>query len=213
LPLDKGNSWDYSFTSRDSTTGAISTPNRLRLHLEITGCFGLKNDSSLVTLDRNNYQSFSSYAYQFEWENTKTGNLIVYHDLYPLATRGLYIIGAFNGLTTTLYKTEQLWLAYPADSGKSWHFHTSGDTTDTTDIVSMQILSTNAQFLLPDAQSPSGTTAITCYLYKETAQNYASYYYYNQNWGCVGYQYLQDGNIRETYILTNFNRNNGYLPD
>ena len=93
LPLAVNNQWLYSFTGYDSS-GARISPDRVDLHLGITGGYGIKNDTQLIRLTwYNQSDSYSAYTYQFEWENRKKGWLVVYRDLYPLAIRGLYIIG------------------------------------------------------------------------------------------------------------------------
>ena len=75
------------------------SPNRLDLPLGITGGYGLINDTQLVRLTWENQSDlYSAYAYQYKWENSKQGWLVVYRDLYPLATRGLYIMGNIKTL-------------------------------------------------------------------------------------------------------------------
>jgi hypothetical protein len=65
LPLAVNNQWIYSFTGYDSS-GARISPNRLDLHLGITGGYGLKNDTQLVRLTWENQSDvYSDYAYQF----------------------------------------------------------------------------------------------------------------------------------------------------
>jgi hypothetical protein len=49
---------------------------------------------------------------------------------YPLEVRGLYCIGEYDDSITRIYPQEQLWLAYPADSGKKW-LHKTDPLRDT----------------------------------------------------------------------------------
>jgi hypothetical protein len=204
LPLVKNNSWIYSYTAYD-TLGRKILPNRLDLHFNITAQYGIQNDSSLVILNRENYQTtFQTYAYQYEMENRATGVLVVYRDLYPLAVRGVYIIGEYVGAAVQLYTQEQLWLAYPADSGKTWTFKTD-PLNDTTLEDTMEVLSTNQRFLVPDGEAMAGVAAYdSCYLYKQTNSGNVCCYYYNKNVGCLAYQHFVHGTLRETYILKSF---------
>ena len=206
LPLATGNQWLYSLTAYDSAGNKIN-PSRVELHLSIAGGYGLQNDTELVTLDWNNHnQKFPAYVYKYEWEQADAGALVVYRDLYPLAIRGLYVVGEYKDSLTKLYKTEQMWLAYPADSGKTWIFNldTSGDTASA---VAMEILSTRARFFVPDANSMAAGAFYDCYLYKETSGGSVSYYYYNPDIGCVGYLNYSGGRLRESYFLKQFNGN------
>jgi hypothetical protein len=206
LPLEKNNNWVYSYTAYD-TLGKKIIPNRKDLHFSINVQYGLQNDSTLVLLNSSNYQTkFPVYAYQYEMENRAMGYIVVYRGLYPLPVRGLYIIGEYKDTVVRQYASEQFWLAYPADSGKIWSFKTDplGDTTieDT-----MEVLSTNARFYVPDNASMTSTSVYdSCYLYKQKRGNNVSYYYYNATVGCLGYQHYVDGTLRETYILKSFSQ-------
>jgi hypothetical protein len=204
LPLEKNNKWIYSYTAYD-TLGRKILPDRLGLHIDINAQYGIQDDSTLVLLDYSNYQTtFSGYAYQYEMEDRGMGYLVVYRDLYPLAIRGLYIIGEYNGTTIQHYAHEQFWLAYPADSGKTWSFKTD-PLNDTTLEDTMEVLSTNERFFVPDSANMTGITVYdSCYLYKQKNGGSVSYYYYNKNTGCLGYQRYVDGTLRDTYILKSF---------
>jgi len=202
LPLAKNNQWIYSYTAYDSTGNKI-LPDRLPLHIGINAQYGIQNDSELVLLTKDNYSStFQGYAYHYEMEDRGFGFLVVYRDLYPLATRGLYIIGEYRDTVVQKYSSEQYWLAYPADSGKTWSFKTD-PLTDTTLEDTMEVMSTNARFYIPDPSSMTGIAVYdSCYLYKQKNASNVSYYYYNKNIGCLGYQHYIGGILRETYILT-----------
>jgi hypothetical protein len=203
LPLARSNAWAYSFTAYD-ILGRKIVPNRLNYHISINEQFGFVNDSALVMLDRSNYgPQFSRFAYLYVREGIVDSSfLVVSHDMTSLSKRGLYIIGMYIGDTVRLYAAEQFWLAYPADSGKTWSFKTD-PLSDTTLEDTMEVLSINARFYVPDSSSMSGLTALdSCYLYKQKSANNVSYYYYNKNIGCLGYQRYIGGILRETYILT-----------
>jgi hypothetical protein len=211
LPLAKNNAWLYSFTAFDSLGRKIN-PSRLDYHISIDEQFGIVNATTIVKLDRSNYNvKYSEYAYQYVHEGrTDRTYLVVYHELYPLAVRGLYIIGECDTNVVQLYPAEQFWLAYPADSGKTWTFKTDPLSIDTTKKGipintledTMVVLSTNARFYTLDATTMSGLAAYdSCYLYKQSNGVSVSYYYYNKNAGCLGYQQYVNGTIRDTYIL------------
>ena len=207
LPLEKNNKWVYSYTAYD-TIGKKILPSRLGLHIGINAQYGIRNDSELVLLTNNNYHTeCPEYAYQYEMEDRGMGYLVVYHELYPLAVRGVYIIGEYKDTVVRQYAHEQYWLAYPADSGKTWRFETD-PLGDTTLIDTMEVLSTNARFYIPDGSTMSGLTAFdSCYLYKQKSGGNVSYYYYNNAVGCLGYQHYISGTLRETYILKSFSQN------
>jgi hypothetical protein len=204
LPLEKNNKWVYSYTAYDSA-GKKILPHRLDLHIGIPLQYGIQHDTGLVLLDKYNYQdTFQAYAYQYEMEDRGMGYLVVYRDLYPLSIRGLYIIGEYNDTSIRQYPHEQLWLAYPADSGKTWRFQ-SDPLNDTNAITTMEIISTNARFYCPDNSSMTGLSVYdSCYLYKESSGDTVDYYYYNKNVGALGYQRSIGGTLRETYILKSF---------
>lgn len=211
LPLAKNNAWLYSYTAFDSLGRKIN-PSRMDYHISINEQFGIVNDSTIEKLDRTNYNlEYSEYAYQYVHEGrTDRTYLVVYHELYPLAVRGLYIIGERNNNVVQLYPAEQFWLAYPADSGKTWTFKTDPLSIDTavngtlinTFEDTMVVLSTNARFYALDHTSMSCLALFdSCYLYKQSNGLSVSYYYYNKNVGCLGYQRYVNGALRETYIL------------
>jgi hypothetical protein len=212
LPLQKNNTWEYSYTAYD-TLGRKILPNRLGLHFSIPAQYGIQNDSELVLLTSNNYHtSFQAYAYQYEMENRGAGYLVVYRDLYPLAFRGLYIIGEYDDTVIHPYGHEQLWLAFPADSGKTWSFKTD-PLNDTTLEDTMEVVSANARFYAPDGSRMSGIgTFDSCYLYKQRNGSSVSYYYYNKNVGCLGYQRYVKGMMRESYILKSFSAEQVFTP-
>jgi hypothetical protein len=203
LPLAVNNQWIYSFTGYDSS-GARISPNRIDLHLQITGGYGLKNDTQLIRLTwYNQGDAYSAYAYQFEWEQSRHGYLVVYRDLYPLAKRGLYIIGEYLDSTTKLYPMEKLWLAYPADSGKTWQLNL--DTlNDSTQTVTLEVISTHAPFYFSNASSGAALSFCECVLYRETALNSIAYYYYNENIGPIGYLQYVNGKLFQSYLLKSY---------
>jgi hypothetical protein len=206
LPLANGNQWVYSYTAYDSA-GNVMQPGNADLHLSIAGEFGLQSDTMLVTLDRSNYATkFPAYVYKFEWEEADSGSLVVYRDRYPLGLRGLYVVGEYRGSSATLYKSEKLWLAYPADSGTAWTYYP--DTgVDSADAVAMEVVSTHERFFVPDPQLMTAGAFYDCYLYKESNGTGVDYYYYNPDIGCVGYCRYLGGKLRTTYILKTFSPN------
>ncbi len=208
LPLALGNRWVFSYTEYDSL-GRIINPGgkAVDLHLSISGGYGLIDDSTLVPVNFDNYRdTFPTYVYQFEWEEKDSGILVVYRDLYSLQTppeRGLYIIGKYENGNPRLYPSEKLWLAYPADSGKTWQYNldSAGDSSKTS---YMELISTKGRFYFPDANSMTALTFCDCCVYKETNGNSVYYYYYNEHIGQVGYLEYVNGTLRVTYLLKSY---------
>jgi hypothetical protein len=200
LPLVQGNTWNYSYTAYDST-GKMIDPHRIDLRYMVTAQYGMPDDTSLVRITMSNYETkFDNYAYQYVVEERDSGYLVTYRQLYPLGKRGVYIIGYYDHGNSYLYSKEQLWLAYPADSGFSWQF--SIDSAETT---SMAILSTNARCEILDPTTMAGIRVIdSCYLYQETAGEYISYYYYHPKYGALAYQRYYHNRLRITYLLKSF---------
>jgi hypothetical protein len=204
LPLAQGNAWVYSYTAYDSL-GTMILPHRLDLTIAINTEYGMQDDTTLVLLTSNNYQThFPDYAYQYEMEEQGRGYLVVYRSLYPLAVRGLYIIGEYNGTALQLYPSEQFWLAYPADSGKTWQFKPD-PLGDTARVTTMRLISTNARSYMLDANRMSGVIVLdSCYLYEESSSDTVAYYYYNEKLGAVSYEQYIAGKLRVTYLLKSF---------
>ena len=199
LPLAKNNSWTYSYTAWDSL-GKMILPHRLDWHINIKEQFGMADDTTLVQLNGSRAE-FPYYAYEYERENEGKGYLVVYRSRYPLAIRGLYIIGEYQGSTISLYPQEQLWLAYPGDSGKVWQFK-SDPLGDTSSVTEMELVSTNASSYRIDTASMTGISSFdSCYCYKQTSGDSISYYYYNKDIGAIAYQRYIAGRLRDTYIL------------
>ena len=106
-----------------------------------------------------------------------------------------------------LYPSEQLWLAYPADSGKTWTFNldTAADSSNTS---AMELVSTRARFYFSNTASMAALTFCDCYLYKEAIGNSVFYYYYNQTIGQLGYLEYVNGTLRVTYLLKSYSIKN-----
>lgn len=200
LPLVQGNTWNYSYTKYDSNSIMID-PHRLKLEYMVTAQYGMPDDTTLVRITMQNYQTkFNTYAYQYVVEERDSGYIITYRQLYPLGKRGVYIIGYYDHGNYHLYPEEQLWLAYPANNGFSWQF--SIDSAETT---SMEIISTNTQCQILDSTRMSGIKVIdSCYLYKQTAGEYITYYYYHTKYGALTYQKYYNDRLRVTYVLKSF---------
>ncbi len=116
------------------------------LKLALPGGFGLVGDTQLVALTWQNWnQTFPAYVYKYEWDSRDSGALVVHRGDYEPGSRGLYVIGWYRQDEAHLYPAEKLWLAYPADSGKTWSFNpdSAGDSASS---VSMEIMSTHASF-------------------------------------------------------------------
>ena len=212
LPLLDGNAWNCSYTAYDSLGNKI-LPNRLNLLIQITAQYGMPDDTTLVRITTGNYQDkFPDYAYQYEKEEETRGHLIVYRSLYPLEVRGLYIIGEYDGTALRLYPQEQLWLAYPADSGKTWQY-CPDPLGDTSRVTTMQLVSARAKACILDSGSMAGIRAVdSCYLYRQSnaAGDSVSYYYFNEKIGCVAYERYIRGALRVTYVLKSFTNNYHY---
>jgi hypothetical protein len=200
LPLSTGLTWNYSLTAYDSMGNKI-VPNRIDLTLSLPGGFGLEDDTRLVELTWDNFQKqFPAYAYKYEWDNRDSGAIVVHRGAYELGKRGLYVIGWYRRTETRLFQKEKLWLAYPADSGKTWIFHPDS-SDDGVPADTLEIVSTQAKFFVPDKKSITAGSFYECYLYKETNGPSVSYYYYHPDIGCVGYLRYWNGNLRESYYL------------
>ncbi len=203
LPLAIGNSWTYSLTAYDSLGNKI-TPSRIELALALPSGYGLVDDTQLVTLTWQNYgDTFAAYVYKYEWDNRDSGALVAHRGNYSLDKRGLYVVGWYRDNEPHLFSSEKLWLAYPADSGRTWQFNPDS-AGDPVFAVTMEILSTHAAFFVADPQTMTAGSFVECYLYKETGANYESYYYYNPAIGCVGYLNYSSGKLRESYCLKQF---------
>jgi hypothetical protein len=204
LPLVQGNIWRYSFTAYDST-GKMIEPHQMDLIYEVNAQYGMSDDTTLVKITMNNYRTtFKTYAYQYTVEQRDSGYLLTYRQLYPLGKRGVYIIGYNDHGTNRLYPQEQLWLAYPADSGYSWRFMPDPEN-DTSTYITMEVIATHAQCMLIDSTTMKGMRFIdSCYLYKETAGEWVSYYYYHPSYGAIAYQRYFMNRLRRTYILKSF---------
>jgi len=206
LPLALDNRWVYSYTEYDSMGNKI-IPNNVDLHLSVSEGYGLVGDSVLMKITYANYNTvFSAYVYQYEWEKQKqgyqqNGYLIVYRDLYPLAKRGLYVVGQYRDGVAVLYPSEKLWLAYPADSGKTWQFPL--DSAESA-FSTIELLSTHARFYCSDASSMTALAFYDCYLYKETNRDTTYYYYFNEHVGQLGYMEYVNGRLRVTYLLKSY---------
>jgi hypothetical protein len=171
------------------------------LHLSISGGYGIVDDTTLVRVTYSNYEnSYSTYVYQFEWEEEKKGHLVVYRDLYPLSKRGLYVVGEYENGKARLYPNEQLWLAYPAERGKTWHYNVN-DSADSSQGSLMELVSTEERFYFMNGSSMTGESSCDCYLYKETTGATVCYYYYNETVGPVAFLKYVDGVLRVTYLL------------
>jgi hypothetical protein len=206
MPLAIGNRWLFSYTNYDSL-GKKLIPNNLDLHLSISGGYGIIHDT-LERIYSNDDRNYSAYAYKFEWEDQKKGRLVVYRDLYPVDKRGIYIIGDYDGNSTQLYPAEQLWLAYPADSGKTWQYSLDpgGDSSEAS---FMELVSTHGKFYCPDSSAMTALLFLDCYVYKETKGATVYYYYFNEHVGELGYLQYINGRLRVTYLLKSFTQSNG----
>jgi hypothetical protein len=203
LPLAVENQWNYSYTAYDSL-GIKINPSRITLVLKLAGGYGLVNDTQLVAITWQNYQqNFPAYVYKYEWDNLDSGALVVHRGAYPLGSRGLYVIGWYRHGETHLFPQEKLWLAYPADSGKTWTYNPDS-ANDSASAVTMEILSTHARFFVPNPGMMTAGAFYECYLYKETSNGWESYYYYNPDIGCVGYLSYCGGKLRASYYLKLF---------
>lgn len=209
MPLAKGNTWIFSTTWYD-TLGKKIYPNMVDLHISINAQYGLADDTTIVLLDWNNSGTkFTGYVYQYEMEERGKGYLLIYRDLYPLEVRGLYVLGEYNDTATRLYPKEQLWLAYPADSGKKWDYQ-SDPFKDTNIVCSMELMSNHAKFYrLSDSAMTGVSFSDSCYLYKETQYDTVSYYYYDRNIGNLGYVQYVKGLLRKTLLLRSFANTSG----
>jgi hypothetical protein len=205
LPLALGNTWLFAYTEYDSL-GSIINPGEkaMDLHLSISGGYGIVDDTSLVPVTYDNYQNtYSTYVYQFEWEERKKGFLVVYRDLYPLQKRGLYVVGDYKDGKARLYSSEKLWLAYPADVGKTWQFSLS-DSADSSNTSTMELLSAKERFYFSNSTTMTALSFCDCYVYKETIGASVYYYYYNEQIGQLGYLEYADNKLRVTYLLKSF---------
>jgi hypothetical protein len=204
IPFANGTRWVYTYSAYD-TAGTLINPNRLDLHIAITDEYGVKDDGSVVRLDYSNtHITFPDYAYQYEQERQGKGYLLVYRSLYPLETRGVYIIGEYTDTTVRLYPQEQLWLAYPAPAGKSWTFKTD-PLRDSTATATVEAVATNARTYRIATDSTAGIAIVdSCYCYKQTRLDTVNYLFFNEHIGEICHQQYIAGKLRDTYILTSY---------
>lgn len=203
LPLEKGNTWLYTYTVYDSAGDTLWS--RYDLTLSIADIFGLQQ-SSTVALNRNNWDDFDHYAYTYEWNRLDEGDLVTFFDRDEAAVPGVYHVGWYDKKVHHLYATPRLWLAYPASKGYTWQvadIDSSGDTLGTRD---MEVVSTNEKFYFPETRisDASALAFVDCYLYKESYQDTVAYYYYNEDLGAVGYLQYGNGKVAKSYILNEF---------
>jgi hypothetical protein len=179
--------------------------SREEQNLEIGNVYGVTGNT-LKLLDQYAYKdTFAYYAYEYEWENRNEGFIVAYRDL-DVSTPGVYIIGEFDGGTITRYSTPQLWLAYPSTPGWSWQFIMTDSTG--ADTTAMTVEAIRTIFFAPETgiDNISAVNFYECVLYKQISGNSASYYYYNDRVGCVGYLNYVDGKLHRSYILTSFSQ-------
>jgi len=208
MPLLEGNTWNCSYTEYDSLGNKI-VPNRADLRIAITAQYGMVNDTALERITTGNYwdtSRFEAQVYQYNTAEQAKSYLVTYRRTYPLEKRGLYVIGEYEANVIRLYPVEQLWLAYPADSGRQWQYKPDplGDSSRT---LSMQIVSTNATATMIDYPGMAGIRAVdSCYLYRQSnaGGDSVSYYYYNEKIGGIAYERYIKGKLRVTYILKSF---------
>jgi hypothetical protein len=209
LPLALGNRWVFSYIEYDSAGNIINPDGKpMDLHLSISGGYGIINDTGLVMItEQNFFTTFSTYAYQFEWEEQKKGFLVVSRDLYPLAKRGLYIVGDYLNGKAHLYPSEKLWLAYPAESGKKWQYSLD-DSADSSQMHAMELISNKGEVPFPNPHSMTALSFYHCYIYKETIGASVFYYYYKEKMGQIAYLEYVDNKLHATYLLQSFTEEN-----
>mgnify|MGYP000732581533 CR=1 FL=1 len=204
LPLGRGYRWAYSYSDYDSTGAAVRS--REELNLEIGNVYGVSG-GRLTLLESSAYRdTFEYYAYEYEWENANEGFIVAYRDLH-IDTPGLYILGEYNAGSRTLYSSPLLWLAYPSQPGASWTLAIPDSAG--ADTVTMTLVDTRAAFYAAET-GLSDMAAVRfyerCCLYRQAAGSSESWYYYNDEVGCVGYLNYIDGKLRRSYILQSFSQ-------
>ena len=201
IPLAVNSSWLFAHSSYDSLGNIVSEDQSL--HLNIDRVYGYENDSTLTLItELNVLEKFPLYIYEYEWEFLSKGLLISYRD-QNVDTNGIYIHGEYVGEDKTLYRKPLLWLKYPASPGESWLLF-SADTSDTMPSL-YEVIDTSAEFYVPSQQQGlSALDFLSCYLYKETKGDTVSFYYYNDQFGSVGFLRYIKGILRRSYILRSF---------
>jgi hypothetical protein len=207
LPLTIGSSWEYWSSWYDTSGVKMQLPDRT-LKKSIPGGFVMENDSVLINPDNgynNNNISPEKCVYKMEWEDVDSGLLVRHIGSGDLNQRGLYIAGKYTHSTPVLYHNYVLWLAYPANKGTTYTVALPG--VDSSDIVTIQVMETNATFYAP-IKDRTGVSPLlfkdSCYLYKETVKSTESYYYYHPDIGCIGYLKYVNNKLVVTYVLTSY---------
>ncbi len=201
IPLASNTQWVFSHASYDSSGNLVS--QNQDLDLSIDRVYGYTDTGLILITQQNAMEKFQLYVYEYEWESLGEGLLISYRD-QNVIPKGIYIHGEYEGQDTTLYPNPILWLKYPGSIGEKWQ-KIDPDTTDTIPTW-YEITDTNTNFYIPTQQNNSSSPLefLSCYVYKETRADTISYYYYNSNYGSVGFVQYVKGVMRRTFILKSY---------
>jgi hypothetical protein len=205
LPLVSGNAWHYTYRVYDSA--GVQNSSDEDLTLSIPGVWGGGLDSVLTRLYYGNwdnaFSSFSAHFYEYAWGEGTSGSLIAY--LTPAGRpSGYYLMGIYQGMTTQLFDSAQLWLAYPTTTGFTYSY-TTGASGDTAAIHAMRVVSVKEPYYFPHGNGAgSGVSFVDCQLYQETYRDTVSYYWFSKPIGCIAYQRLYGGIIRKSFILNDY---------
>lgn len=198
IPLERGNWWIFNHTEYNDD----KIVSQKKLHLKVGHSYGFKNDS-LISLDNANPEiKYLEYIYEYEFENSKMGNLISYRDTF-VDTTGIYIRGYYEAEKRILYDKPILWLKYPSVPGDTWTI-IHKNNKDTTPVY-METIDTSTTLNIPSIEpSPSAVSAVNCYLYKETIGDIVNYYYYSKTYGLVAFLSYINGKLHRNFIIEDF---------
>jgi hypothetical protein len=202
LPINLGNTWRYFDNVYDSLETPLYAQATLRMSIPVV--FGVQADTQLIRVTHQNVDStYTEYLYGYTWNESTSGLLIAYR-YKNVTTRGVYITGSYSDQGQVLFDTAQLWFAYPASKGFTYHYNPDR-TGDTSKIRTMEIISIDEPYYFPDQDfdNVSGLRFVNCYVYKETFHDTLSYYYIDssETYGTVAYQQIYKGKVLRSYIL------------
>jgi hypothetical protein len=208
-PLKVGSHWEYWGTWYDTNGLKIQLSDRA-ITRTIPNGYLLQDNNVLTSSNNNSYYNPNNgnqeYVYRYEWEDLDSGLLVRHIGGGDLDKRGLYIAGKYVHEANTLYDAPVLWLAYPSNKGRVYTI--ALPEMDSSEIVTMEIMETNAKFYAP-IENRQGASPLyfkdSCYLYKETIKTSETYYYYQPKIGCMGYLKYKNGKLAVTYILKRYN--------
>ncbi|NLE01899.1 MAG: hypothetical protein GX640_18695 [Fibrobacter sp.] len=200
IPLQRVSIWDYEAHLYGSSGELIPSENIITLSID--NAWVLKEDGTLEYSTFDEQSNSNNICFSYKWQNQENGLIVQYKST---GIPGIYIIGTYTFNSKVIFPVPKLWLAYPADQGFTYTLSLDSDT-DSSRFIKMEVASVKDTFCLSDfnVQSISGLTFLECYLYKESISDTIYYYYYNPEYGALGFQQIYRNQLRKSYILRSF---------